>query len=122
LRRDTSKVLEQAIAKIAPLGSGTSRTLSPSTLNPRYGLLVLLPVQLTKLALDAPTWMPPSTFDGGNIPAVALTAFVRTEDRRRALLSGYQSHLAKHVDPGELIAVVAMLTGRTTSSSTDGHA
>ena len=59
---------------------------------------------------------------GSGVPAVALTAFVRTEDRRRAMLAGYQSHLAKPVDPGELIAVVAMLAGRTSSKSTDGRA
>jgi signal transduction histidine kinase/ActR/RegA family two-component response regulator len=55
--------------------------------------------------------------DGAQVPAVALTAFVRTEDRRRALLAGYQSHLAKPVDPGELIAVVAMLAGRISNNA-----
>jgi CheY-like chemotaxis protein len=54
---------------------------------------------------------------GARVPAVALTAFVRTEDRRRAMLAGYQSHLAKPVDPGELIAVVAMLAGRISANS-----
>jgi CheY-like chemotaxis protein len=57
------------------------------------------------------------TADGADVPAVALTAFVRTEDRRRALLAGYQSHLAKPVDPGELVAVVAMLAGRITKTT-----
>ena len=52
---------------------------------------------------------------GGDVPAVALTAFARTEDRRRALIAGYQSHVAKPVDAGELMAVVAMLTGKTVS-------
>jgi signal transduction histidine kinase len=47
------------------------------------------------------------------LPAVALTAFARTEDRRRALLAGYQVHLAKPVDPSELTAVIATLAGRT---------
>jgi signal transduction histidine kinase len=47
------------------------------------------------------------------LPAVALTAFARTEDRRRALLAGYQVHLAKPVDPSELTAVIATLVGRT---------
>jgi signal transduction histidine kinase/CheY-like chemotaxis protein len=55
--------------------------------------------------------------DGSEVPAVALTAFVRTEDRKRALLAGYQSHLAKPVDPGELVAVVAMLAGRIARTS-----
>ena len=36
------------------------------------------------------------------VPAAALTALARVEDRRRALLAGYQTHLAKPVDPAEL--------------------
>ena len=47
------------------------------------------------------------------MPAVALTAFARAEDRKRALLAGFQTHVAKPVDPGELVAVVASLAGRT---------
>jgi CheY-like chemotaxis protein len=47
---------------------------------------------------------------GGQIPAVALTAYARTEDRVRALSEGYQVHLAKPVDRAELAAVVASLT------------
>jgi signal transduction histidine kinase/ActR/RegA family two-component response regulator len=50
---------------------------------------------------------------GGCIPAAALTAFARPEDRQRALLAGFQSHITKPVDPGELAIVVATLAGRT---------
>jgi PAS domain S-box-containing protein len=50
---------------------------------------------------------------GGNIPAAALTAFARSEDRTRALLAGYQTHIAKPVDPAELIAAIAALVHRT---------
>ena len=53
-----------------------------------------------------------TAINGGAVPAVALTAFARTEDRKRALMAGYQSHIAKPIDPGELLAVVAMLCGR----------
>jgi PAS domain S-box-containing protein len=49
---------------------------------------------------------------GHHLPAAALTAFARAEDRRRALLAGFQIHLAKPVDPGELLAAVASLAGR----------
>lgn len=49
----------------------------------------------------------------GKIPAVALTAFARSEDRTRAMLAGYQVRLAKSVEPRELSAAVANLTGRT---------
>jgi CheY-like chemotaxis protein len=45
--------------------------------------------------------------EGGGIPAVALTAFARTEDRTRALRAGYQAHVAKPVESTELLATVA---------------
>jgi CheY-like chemotaxis protein/two-component sensor histidine kinase len=48
----------------------------------------------------------------GRIPALALTAFARAEDRKRSLIAGYQAHLAKPFDVGELILVVADLVGR----------
>jgi PAS domain S-box-containing protein len=43
------------------------------------------------------------------MPALALTAYARAEDRRRALREGYDVHLAKPVDPRELVAVIAEL-------------
>jgi signal transduction histidine kinase/ActR/RegA family two-component response regulator len=46
---------------------------------------------------------------GGATPAIALTAFARSEDRTRALLSGYQLHLAKPVAPAELVVAIASL-------------
>jgi CheY-like chemotaxis protein len=50
---------------------------------------------------------------GGRTPAVALTAFARSEDRTRALLAGYQVHMTKPIEPLELIVTIASLTGRT---------
>jgi PAS domain S-box-containing protein len=49
---------------------------------------------------------------GGKIPAAALTAYARAEDRMRALLAGFQLHVPKPVEPAELAAVVASLAGR----------
>jgi CheY-like chemotaxis protein len=49
---------------------------------------------------------------GGNIPAAALTAYARSEDRVKALAAGYQTHVTKPVEPSELVAVVASLAGR----------
>ena len=46
---------------------------------------------------------------GGRIPAIALTAFVREEDRSRTLQAGFQTYVAKPVEPDELVAVVAHL-------------
>ena len=48
---------------------------------------------------------------GGKIPAVAVTAYATAEDRVRVLASGFQAHVSKPIDPGELIATVASLTG-----------
>jgi PAS domain S-box-containing protein len=48
---------------------------------------------------------------GGTTPAIALTAFARPDDRRRALLAGFQMHLVKPVDPAELLTVCASLAG-----------
>ncbi len=45
------------------------------------------------------------------IPAIALTAFARPEDRTHALRSGYQAHLVKPMEPSELIATVASFAG-----------
>jgi PAS domain S-box-containing protein len=49
---------------------------------------------------------------GGRVPAVALTAYAGPKDRRRALMAGFQTHLAKPVEPDELLAVVASLGWR----------
>jgi signal transduction histidine kinase/ActR/RegA family two-component response regulator len=50
---------------------------------------------------------------GGRLPAIALTAYARNDDRQQALLAGFQMHLTKPVDAVELVAVVTSLTGRT---------
>jgi signal transduction histidine kinase/ActR/RegA family two-component response regulator len=52
---------------------------------------------------------------GGRAPAIALTAFARTEDRMRALRAGFLVHVAKPVEPSELVATVASVAGRTGS-------
>ncbi|HEV7499372.1 MAG TPA: ATP-binding protein [Vicinamibacteria bacterium] len=49
---------------------------------------------------------------GGTVPAAALTAYARAEDRMQALLAGFQIHVPKPVQPGELIRVVGALAAR----------
>jgi PAS domain S-box-containing protein len=51
-----------------------------------------------------------------DIPATALTAFARSDDRMKALQRGFEMHLAKPVDPGELVASVATLVRRKARS------
>jgi CheY-like chemotaxis protein len=50
--------------------------------------------------------------NAGRVPAIALTALARDEDRKRTLLAGYQVHISKPVDPAELVTVIATLAGR----------
>jgi CheY-like chemotaxis protein len=47
----------------------------------------------------------------GATPAIALTAYGRSEDRTRSLAAGFDMHVPKPVDPGELSALVASITG-----------
>ena len=50
--------------------------------------------------------------EGGRTPAVALTAYGRTQDRIRSLAAGYSMHVPKPVDPGELTAIIASVAAR----------
>jgi len=54
---------------------------------------------------------------GRTVPAVALTALARTEDRTRALRAGFQMHVAKPVDAAELVAVVQNLAALRSQES-----
>ncbi len=52
--------------------------------------------------------------DGGQIPAIALTAHAGREDELKALLAGYQVYVTKPIDPSRLVHIVANLVGRPT--------
>ncbi|MDF2387962.1 PAS domain-containing protein [Nostoc ellipsosporum NOK] len=54
---------------------------------------------------------------GGQIPAAALTAYAREEEYKEALAAGFQMHLAKPVEPEQLLFVIAKLAGRITNDS-----
>jgi CheY-like chemotaxis protein len=51
--------------------------------------------------------------NGGHVPAIALTAFARLEDRTKALRAGYLAHLAKPIEAAELMATLASIAGRS---------
>jgi signal transduction histidine kinase/CheY-like chemotaxis protein len=59
---------------------------------------------------------------GGKVPAVALTAYGKAEDRRRSMSAGFSMHVPKPVDPTELVAIVQAATrgGRSTSAAAGG--
>jgi DNA-binding response OmpR family regulator len=52
-------------------------------------------------------------YDAGSLPAIALTAFARMEDRSEALSAGFQDHMVKPLDPQTLISRVAALRRST---------
>ena len=56
----------------------------------------------------------------GLVPAIAVTALARDDDRERALRAGYQVHISKPIDPAELVTVIATLTGRVKISLVPG--
>jgi CheY-like chemotaxis protein len=53
-----------------------------------------------------------------SLPAIALTAFARPEDRDRATGAGFNAYLAKPVSPGDLLALIASLVGRAHAPGT----
>lgn len=54
---------------------------------------------------------------GTTLPAIAVSAFARPEDRSNALLAGYQGHVAKPFDVAELIPLIARVTGRIAAAN-----
>jgi CheY-like chemotaxis protein len=52
-----------------------------------------------------------------NLPAAALTAYARSQDRITSLASGFQMHLVKPIDPLELIVAIATLAPRRMGAS-----
>jgi signal transduction histidine kinase/ActR/RegA family two-component response regulator len=52
--------------------------------------------------------------EGGDVPAIALTGYARLSNRLEALSAGYDLHIAKPVEPSELVLMVASVAGRLT--------
>jgi hypothetical protein len=101
------RILEQQGAKVTAAGSGEQALRLLSELNPD---VIVSDVGMP--GMDGYDLMRKLRSQGRRIPAVALTAFARAEDRKRAILAGFQSHLAKPFDMAELIIVVAGLVSR----------
>jgi CheY-like chemotaxis protein len=102
-------VLTDRGAKVTSFGSAaealaTLKTTKPSVLVCDIGMPKMDGYQLIRTLRAEET-------RGERIPALALTAFACADDRKRSLLAGYQAHLAKPFDVGELILIIANLTG-----------
>ena len=103
-------VLEAQGARVTSFASAEDalaglKTIRPTVLICDVGMPKMDGYQLIRKFRAEESW-------GERIPALALTAFARAEDRKRSLVAGYQAHLAKPLDVGELILVVADLVGR----------
>jgi len=72
-------------------------------------------LQSTNEELQSTNEVPPE--QGGRVPALALTAYVRPEDRERVVAAGFNQHLAKPIDPVDLAGAVAQLTARASATT-----
>jgi PAS domain S-box-containing protein len=110
-RRFVARVLEECKAEVMAVGSAADALATLPRFRPHvlvsdigmprtdgYELLRMLRRRTPK--------------EGGLTPALALTAYASSEDRGRALAAGYQLHLAKPVDPADLVDAVAELADR----------
>jgi PAS domain S-box-containing protein len=104
-------VLETAGAQVAVVSDPTQAIDCIEKIKPQVLVLDLGMPALDGFALIARI-RASSNHDVSEVPAVALTAFARSEDRTRALRAGFEMHLAKPVDPGELVQAVASLARR----------
>ena len=111
-RELVKRLLEQCGAEVTTAGSSGEalvvlERLKPDVLLTDIGMPHEDGYELLRKVRDLPT------SHGGGVPAAALTAFARSEDRTRAIRSGFQIHISKPVEPRELVAVVANLAGRS---------
>ena len=110
-RRFVARVLEECKAEVRAVGSaeealGTLARFRPHVLVSDIGMPRTDGYELMR------TLRSRTPKEGGLTPALALTAYASTEDRARALAAGYQLHLAKPVDPADLVDAVAELADR----------
>jgi CheY-like chemotaxis protein len=104
-------VLEQVGAIVTAAGSVPEAIEALSTA--RYDVLVSDLGMPDQDGFDLIRQVRADGHDAGDLPAVALTAFVQKDDAHSALLAGFQVHVPKPVDPHELISVIARLAGRS---------
>jgi len=104
-------VLEQCGAVVstaadAATGLDTLRALRPDVLVSDIGMPGASGYELIRRVRALPLDL------GGQTPAVALTAYARTEDRMNALAAGFNMHVLKPIEPAELVVVIASLVAR----------
>ncbi len=105
-------VLESAGAEVVTIASAKEALAAIDSINPDALVVDLGMPEMDGFEFISRVRSSPNA--SRDVPAAALTAFARSEDRTRALRSGFEMHLAKPVDPGELVASVATLVRRST--------
>ena len=111
-RETLTRILEHCEAEVLAVGSAGEAVLALESFRPHVLLSDIgMPGEDGYALIKTVRELPPER--GGAVPAAALTAFARGEDRRRALLAGFQMHVAKPVEVNELAAVVAALARGT---------
>jgi signal transduction histidine kinase/CheY-like chemotaxis protein len=107
-RETIKQVLEHCRAEVAVVGTAAEALRELSRFAPHVLLSDIgMPVEDGYSLIHQVRKLPAE--EGGRIPAVALTAFARGQDRRRSLIAGFQMHVAKPVEIRELAAVVSNL-------------
>jgi CheY-like chemotaxis protein len=107
--------LRSAGADVVAVGSAAEaveelRRKPPAALVSDIGL----PYQDGYSLIDAVRKLPAG--EGGGVPALAVTAYAREEDRMKALIAGFQGHLTKPFEPEALVSAVGTLVGRHSTS------
>jgi len=105
-------VLEAAGARVTTMSSPVMALARIVDVNPDVLVVDLGMPEMDGFQLITELRRSPKPAAIRNVPATALTAFARSEDRTKALRCGFEMHLAKPVDPGELVASVATLARR----------
>ncbi len=97
-------VLEECNAKVISAGSAEEALLLLGSTKPD---VILCDIGMS--GKDGYEFIEEVREKGDRTPAVALTAFARMEDRMRALRAGYHGHIAKPIEPAELVSMVSVL-------------
>ncbi len=104
----TSIILEQYQVQVAIATSASQAIEINSKFQPELLICdIAMPVEDGYSLIRKIRTLPPE--QGGQIPAIAMTAYAGEKERTQALNAGFQRHVSKPVDPNKLVAVVASL-------------
>ncbi|WP_437977909.1 response regulator [Sorangium sp. So ce295] len=108
-------MLEQCGARVTAVSSAAEALLAVKALQPDVLVSdVAMPGEDGYVLIRKIRALPAAS--GGRTPAIALTAYARTEDRMRALRAGFNTHVPKPIEPAELLAVLTTMCGSRAGS------